>query len=77
MTRWPASHHIRILSNEANPYIRLFETKEQIMFKRLTLSGLVVVIVVMAMVISLSASSIEAQDATPAPTATPVRMGSP
>jgi ABC-type glycerol-3-phosphate transport system substrate-binding protein len=42
------------------------------MFKRLTLSGLVVVIVVMAMVISLSASSIEAQDATPAPTATPI-----
>jgi ABC-type glycerol-3-phosphate transport system substrate-binding protein len=42
------------------------------MFKRLGLSGLVVIIVVAVMALSLSASSIEAQDATPAPTATPI-----
>jgi ABC-type glycerol-3-phosphate transport system substrate-binding protein len=55
--------------------IRLLKVKEQIMFKRLTLSSLVVFIVVAAMVLSLSVSGIEAQDATPAPTATPVVLG--
>ncbi len=45
------------------------------MAKRLTLISLLVVLTVMALVFSVSARSLEAQDATPVPTNTPVVIG--